>query len=143
MATKTASAAAAVVPALYNVVGATTRVVSYTANGTSLSAGDVIQLCRIPSSARIVDLALIFDNVGAAGVSSYTITGVGDGNDDNRYMLSQSFVTSSVVRMSVPGGFGYSYSAEDTIDVTIGTVTSGTAATAVISLMVTYYNQEQ
>lgn len=142
MATKTATAAAAVAAAVMNVTGATTRVVEYSLNGVTLSAGDVIQMMKIPSGARVADLAVAFDGLGAAGVQSYTLTGIGDGNDDNRYMLSQSVVTSSVVRMSVPGGFGYSYSAEDTVDITIGTITSGTAATATVRLTMTYYNQD-
>lgn len=142
MATKTATAAQSISPAHYNVNGVTSRVVDYTLNAVSLSAGDVIQMCKVPPGARIIDLTISFDLLGAAGVSSYTLTGIGDGNDADRYMLSQSVVTSAVVRMSVPGGFGYSYSAEDTIDVTIGTVTSGTAATGTVRLSLTYYNAE-
>lgn len=142
MATKTATAAASVAQAQYNVNGATVRNVEYTLNGVSFSAGDVIQMVKVPAGARIVDLTIAFDLLGAAGVSSYTLTGIGDGNDADRYLVSTSVVTSAVVRMAAPAGLGYSYSAEDTIDVTIGTITSGTAATGNVRLSVTYYNSD-
>jgi len=139
MATKTATAAQSNAPAVFNIKGGITRVIEYTLNGVSLSAGDVIQMVRVPASARIADLILAYDDSGA---QSYTLTGIGDGNSAGRYMASQSAVTSGVVRMSIAAGFGYSYSAEDTIDITIGTVTSGTAASATVRLSLTYYVQD-
>lgn len=140
MATKTATAAQSTVAARYDAVGPVTRVVEYTLNGVSFSAGDVIQMVRVPAGAKFVDFVISWDLLGAAGTSSYTFTGLGDGNDADRYMTSTSAVTSAVVRMSIPGGQGYSYSAEDTIDLTVGTVTSGTAATGTVRLSFTYYN---
>lgn len=143
MATKTATAAQSTAPARYDTgPGDITRVVEYTLNGVTLSAGDVIQLAKVPAGAKFVDFVISWDLLGAAGTSSYTFTGLGDGNDADRYMASQSAVTSAVVRMSIPGGQGYAYTAEDTIDLTVGTVTSGTAATGTVRLSFTYYNAD-
>lgn len=142
MATLTATAAQANAPAVMNIGGATVREVRYTLNGVALSAGDVIQMLKVPSGARITDLTFAVDAIGGAGTSSYTIGGIGDGNAAGRYLGSFSVVTSVVSRLALPAAFGYSYSAEDTIDITVGTVTSGTAATAIVQLVVHYYNQD-
>lgn len=135
MATFTATAAAANAQAIMNATGVTTRVVQRTIGGTAISAGDVWQMVKVPSGAVVCDLAFAID---AAAAQSYTLTGIGDGNSANRFVASQSAVISQSVRMSLPAGFGYSYSAEDTIDLTWGTVTSGTAATAIVTLVVSY-----
>lgn len=135
MATLTATAASSTVPAQYN-IGPTVRSVSFNPGGVALSAGDVIQMVRIPKGANIVDMTLAI----SSSVQSYTITGLGDGNSNVRYLASQSLVLIQAVRMSVGSGFGYSYSAEDTIDITMGTITSGTAANCDIRLVVTYTN---
>src|SRR5574337_538993 len=139
MATLTATAAQANAPAVMN-IGPTTREVRYTLNGVALSSGDVIQMLKVPSGARICDMTLIVDAIGGAGTSAYTML-LGDGNATGRYMGSTSVVTSAVIRLALPAGFGYSYSAEDTIDVVVGTVTSGTAATAIVQLVLSYTNQ--
>lgn len=139
MATLTASAAQSVVPAKYIINGAISRTVSFNPGGVALSAGDVIQMVRVPSGAVINDYVLAI----SSSAQSYTITGLGDGDDVDRYFASQSLVLVQVVRMgggttAITGGMGYSYSAEDTIDITVGTVTSGTAANCDIRLTVMY-----
>lgn len=140
MATLTATAAASTSQAQFHVTGPVWRTVEYSLNGLTLSAGDVIQMCKVPSGARIIDMVLTVDGTGAAGVQSYTIGSMGDGNAAGRYLGTLSVVTSLVQRLALVGGFGYSYSAEDTIDITIGTITSGTAATATVRLTLAYTN---
>ena len=133
MATFTATAAQSTAPAHYLVNGDIVRNVEYTVPGTALSAGDVIQMVRIPAGARINDIIFAISST-----SQYHTVTIGDGNDADRYFTSQSAVLNQVVRMSEVTGFAYSYSAEDTIDITIGTVTSGTAADADLRLIVSY-----
>ena len=136
MATKTATAAQSTSPPFLNVNGTVTRNVQYSLGGVTLSAGDVIQMVRVPAGAVINDMTIAI----SSSVQSYTITSIGDDGDADRYFTSQSLVLVQAVRMSVGTGFGYSYSAEDTIDITIGTVTSGTAANADIRMILTYTN---
>lgn len=133
MATFTATAAQSTSPAHYLVNGDIVRNVEYTVPGTALSAGDVIQMVRIPAGARINDIIFAISSTS----QSHTVT-IGDGNDADRFFASTSAVLVEAVRMSLGGGFAYSYSAEDTIDITIGTVTSGTAADADLRLIVSY-----
>lgn len=135
MATLTATAADSATPAKYKVNGDITRVVSYTVN-PALSAGDVIQMLRVPNGACITGVSFSTDLFGGGNA---TITGVGDGNSANRYIgsVSTSNSLAALVTLTGPGGLGYSYSAEDTIDITIGTVTSASAVGKLI-LRVSY-----
>ena len=134
MATLTATAAQSTVPAKYRIAGAITRVVKYTVN-PALSAGDVIQMVRIPNGATVTDVAFWTDLFGGGNA---TITGVGDGGSNNRYIASASTSASiAIALIMVPGSIGYSYSAEDTIDITIGTVTSASAV-GELSLRISY-----
>ena len=139
MATITASAAQSTVPAKYLFKGEVGRVVSYTCN-PALSAGDVIQMIRVPNGCTIINMRFWTDLFGGGNA---TITGVGDGVSANRYISSTSTSNSlAAVVTCNPIGIGYSYSVEDTIDITIGTVTSASAV-GVLYLAVTYTNDNQ
>lgn len=143
MATLTASAAQSTSPALYNVNGMVARSIRVTngANGTTvLSAGDVTRAIKVPQGAIIQDMLVAISST----VQSYTVN-IGDGDDADRYFASQSLVLSQVVRLgggtgAIQTGIGYTYSVEDTIDITWTTITSGTAADAVVTLTVFYTN---
>jgi hypothetical protein len=135
MATFTSTAAQSNAPAFYNVNGAVPRVVQRSF-AIALSAGDVYQMVKVPVGAVITDMIVAFDLLGG-GNATCTI---GDGNSANRYFASLSTGASGTTRMSLPGGFGYAYTAEDTIDVTFSTVTSASAV-GVVKLVVTYTNQ--
>lgn len=143
MATFTATAAQSTAPAFFNVNGDVTRIISRAVGGTAISAGDVWQMVKIPAGALITDLMV---NISST-VQSYT-TNIGDGLSAGRYFASQSMVLTQTVRLGDVGtvaiaGLGYSYSAEDTIDITWTTVTSGTAADANVTLLVRYTNMNQ
>ena len=139
MATLTASAAQSTVPAKYLFKGEVGRVVSYTCN-PALSAGDVIQMLRVPNGCTIVNLRFWTDLFGGGNA---TITGIGDGVVTNRYMGSASTSNSLAVVLTItPQAIGYSYSVEDTIDIVIGTVTSASAV-GVLYMAVTYTNDNQ
>ena len=134
MATLTASAAQSVIPAKYRINGVITRVVSYPL-AAALSAGDVIQMVRVPKGACITDVGFWTDLFGGGNA---TITGVGDGGSANRFIASASTSASIAAILNIiPSGVGYSYSVEDTIDITIGTVTSASAV-GQLSLRVSY-----
>lgn len=134
MATLTASAAQADRQAIFNVTGDTTRIVTRNVAGVTVSAGDVWQMLKIPSGAIVSELAFFFD---AGGAGNYTV-GIGDGGSTGRYISSLSTQASSVTRMTTVAGIGYSYSVEDTVDIIWSTVTSGTAATGIATVRVTY-----
>lgn len=138
MATITATAAASNVPAKYAINRNITRVVQY-AFTAAQSAGDVVQMLRVPSGAVITDLVLWTDAFAGGNI---TVT-VGDGNSTTRYIGSASSSSSLAAALRISQtGFGYSYSAEDTIDISITTVTTATAA-GVVKLGVTYTNDNQ
>jgi hypothetical protein len=133
MATLTASAAAA--PAKVNINGAIGRVVAYSTPAAGYSAGDVIQICNIPKGACILDMRLTTD---LFGTSNATIGSIGDGNTATRYFGTASTSSSLAVALIMNNqAIGYTYTADDTIDVTIGTVTSASSV-GVIKLAITY-----
>lgn len=141
MATLTASAAQSTVPAKYRINGVITRVVSYSIGATAnpaLSSGDVLQMVRVPSGASILGVQLVVDQLSGG---NYTFT-IGDGNSAARYFGSiSSGSTSAIMGFTnaafVASSMGYSYSAEDTIDITVGTATTATAS-GVVRLVVSY-----
>jgi hypothetical protein len=87
----------------------------------SLSAGDVIQMCKVPARTQVIYLAVS----GGSGSASIN---VGDGVDADRYItgLASTATTANTAinTLYVP----YTYSTDDTIDITVSAVTTGTAA---------------
>lgn len=99
------------------------------------SAGDIIQMVPVPRGALILDVQTLF--IPGAGGPVLTWT-VGDGNSGARFQTSVS--VSSVVSRNT-GGNGYSYSADDTIDITVGAVGSATAAGSIrLTVMYSFDN---
>ena len=134
MATFTATAAQSTAPAFYNVNGTVTRVVTFSQTA-SFSAGDVIQMVKVPSGAIIsrVSVACSF----SAGVATVN---VGDGNDVSAYAASVVLSGSAITVTAMPyRGLGRSYSAEDTIDIQIAAI-STPPADAKLTLAVSYTN---
>lgn len=136
MAIFTASAAQANVPAFANVNGDITRVVHYT-QSASLSAGDVIQMVKVPAGAIVSKVGVTWSV--SAGATTVII---GDGNNLSAYYAAS--VISGPIATFLPAfiGVGRSYSAEDTIDISI-TVVSATPANAQLKLSVTYSMQNE
>lgn len=135
MATYTATAAQANQPPIYNVNGSIDRVVQYTFT-SSATANDVVQMVRVPAGAIIaaVNLAVSY----SAGV---TTVNIGDGNDTSAYGASVVLSGSVVALTSMTyRGLGRSYSAEDTIDVTIAS-TSAPPGDGKITMRVCYIIQ--
>lgn len=90
--------------------------------GLSLSAGDVIQMVKIPKGASLVYFAL----TGGSGDALVTL---GDGVDDDRYMTAVTMGSNSALvrTLNIHGNnIPYVYSTDDTIDIAISTVSVGT-----------------
>ena len=107
----------------------------------SLSAGDVIQAIKVPHGAIIDDIVVVLNSGSCTMV-------VGDGDDDNRYITSATLTLAAMARLNAGSGVGYQYNLSDdaadqfdTIDITIGTVASGTA-TGNVSGVITYHCDE-
>lgn len=131
MATFTATAAQSTVPAIYRVNGDITRVVEYV-QAASLSAGDVVQMVRVPMGA-MVHRVVAHWSVSAGA----TTVDIGDGNDISAYAASLVISGPAVSAVMNYRGVGRSYSAEDTIDIVVKTV-SATPASAQLKLTVSY-----
>lgn len=139
MATYTAANAQPTVQPRYGLGTIAVRGV-YNANGLTVSAGDVLQMVKIPHQARIVDLYV----AGSIPVDGAAIV-VGDGSDVDRYVTTTSVSTGPfLVRMNAGTGaaFQYSFSDDavnqfDTIDITIVSAGSVTV-TCSIQLVVEY-----
>jgi|ERR1700742_494078 len=91
------------------------------------SAGDVIQMVPVPKGCQIIDTLVVF-TPGAGGPVLTWI--VGDGGSTNRFQTSASATVATTVHAN-GGGVGYSYSVDDTIDITVAAVGSATAAGSV------------
>lgn len=116
-------------PPRYIENGVVARSAQYTFNPAE-SAGDVLQMIPIPKGAMVIDTQFqVNGHTGGNGTLQ-----VGDGNSAARYSTN-SYSVSAVGRMVQ--GLGYSYSADDTIDVTFSAVTTGTAV-GTIRLTVLY-----
>ncbi len=141
MATLTAAAAQSQIPAKYRIGGVIRRTSDYSIGATAnpnLSTGDVIQMLKVPNGATILDVSLVVD---ALTGGNYTFN-IGDGVTASRYFTSLSSGSTSAMFIQTNAaanmaGVGYSYSAEDTIDIVASTVTTATAA-GVLRLVVSY-----
>lgn len=140
MATKTSTAVGStVMPRLIhagvNVVNAV-----FVAGGATVSAGDVIQMVKVPHGARIVDVM-----VGGNSVNTGLGISVGDGSLSNRFITTVSLSSTSLIfRMNNPAGMGHAVSLSDdatvqydTIDITVQD-TASASVTASIELTVWY-----
>jgi len=143
MAILKASAAKAGANARQVHAGAQSRKFVYSVTA-SLSAGDIIQLCKVPHGAIVDGITLV-----RTGSGQFTGT-VGDGNDDDRYFGSSTLVANTVFSDAAMlyTGVGYQYDISDnaaeqfdTIDLTVDTVLTATAA-GVITGIVRYHCDE-
>jgi hypothetical protein len=111
-------------PPKYIETGVIGRSALYTIT-TAASQGDIVQMIPIPRGAAIIDVAVL---VLAPVSMTYTLA-VGDGNSATRYIASATGGTQTIIRAS--SGVGYSYSAEDTIDVSWTVIGSASISSSV------------
>lgn len=103
--------------------------------GLSLSAGDVIEMVKVPKGAAVVYLAV-------SGGSGDALCAVGDGGDADRYIAYGTMGSSTSVVRTITlhaSNVPYVYSVDDTIDiavstVSVGTITGGFHMTAIFSM---------
>ena len=123
MATRTSSKVGAGTPAKSLSAGLVAVTASYSVGaGTSLSAGDVIQMVNVPKGATVVYMAV-------SGGSGDALVTVGDGVDDDRYIAGGTMSSASTVVRTITlnaSNVPYVYSTDDTIDLAISTVSVGT-----------------
>ncbi len=89
--------------------------------GAALSAGDVIQMIKVPAGATPVYVA-VSSGSGAATVN------VGDGVSANRYLNSYAASATAPLTPITSTFIPYTYSTDDTIDITVTLVSTGAAS---------------
>lgn len=126
MATRTANAAAAGAPPKGLRVGLVAVNETYDLS-LSLSPGDVIQMVKVPKDATPIYVAVSMPlGIGVANV--------GDGLDTDRY-INLLFSANAVLQPINTAYTGYTYTADDTIDIQISLVSAGgSAASGTIGL---------
>lgn len=105
---------------------------------TAVSAGDVIQMVKIPSGATILDVMIACDDLDTHGTPTLEIT-VGDGGDVDRFITQSNIPeTGKHEQLNAVDGLGYTYTSDDTIDVRVAVSPSTQAASGDIKLAVLY-----
>ena len=99
---------------------------------SSLASGSDISVARLPKGAKVYDVIVHFDGLGASSTVS-----VGDGDDADRFIAATSTASAGQMSMSQEGaiaGFGYEAPAETDILLTTG----GASITGTIKVAVMY-----
>lgn len=110
---------------------ATSAVYSFAA--VSYTAGDVIQMIKVPANAAVVDLK-ISANTGVAGSVI-----VGDGVDTDRYHSGYALgVSVAVATMNGVQYIPYVYSTDDTIDLTMSVSVTGSLGNGFVCVTAIY-----
>jgi hypothetical protein len=125
MATVKADLAQPGIPARYQEKGVFAVVSTYEAS--ALPSGDVIEMCKVQAGVTVIDVLLVFDDLS----SGTTLLSVGDGTTPARFIdAADADSGQNAARMTK---FPFTYTADDTIDVTLS---GGDAATGTITLVV-------
>ena len=110
------------------------KVIGYlpAAHGLTLGASDTIQMVKVPLGAIVTDVVLL------TGILTGTVTiDVGDGGVPTRYINAANVAAASITRMNrSQSGVPYTYTAEDTIDITFNA--QNPADNVAIALIVGY-----
>ena len=116
-------------------LGITSRTVKYSV--TSVTAADVLQMIPVQTGTTVLDVKVSGTNDGGAIVCGLS---VGDGNDPNRFItVSSASAAVPVIGInSAAGGLDYTYTADDTIDITFDSVSVGSGTATEILLSVIY-----
>lgn len=136
MATLTATAASSIVAprlvhsGLYSITGGPFSLAA--------SSGDVVQMLKVPNGFKVKEIVgrAVFTPLSAGG----TVTGnmlLGDDGDNNRYFSAS---VSAAVMLRLGGGIltdpFYTYTANDTIDMTITAITGTDSASQSLTMTV-------
>lgn len=121
-------------------VGLTAVYSSYALTG-ALVVNDVIQMCKVPENATVLDIILDVPDLDT-GTSPAIALSVGDGDSATRYLSSATTGQSGgIARITVAGSSQTNYSAADTIDIKVSTGPSTGATTGTLKLAVLYTMQ--
>lgn len=108
---------------------------------TAAATNDVFEMVKIPKGAVIYDVIL-----GAANVDTGTalVMTVGDGGDTDRFItLSTVGQAGGIARMNSYVGQGYTYTADDTIDILVTTGATGVETGSPTVSLTVFYGREQ
>lgn len=99
---------------------------------------DVVQMLKVPKGAVVVDVALGADDLDTNGSPAITLD-VGDGGDPDRYIAASTIAQTGAapVQTMLKTGFGFAYTADDTIDILVKAAPA-TGAVGTVRLMATY-----
>ena len=93
---------------------------------TTLSAGDVIQMVKVPLNATPIYVALLGNTTGIGTVN------VGDGVSAARYLTNYGVSANAIQAVINTAYTPYTYSTDDTIDITVSAVSVGTVGGAFV-----------
>lgn len=108
----------------------------------ALVIDDIIQMVKVPLGATVLELILSVDDLDTG---STLVLDVGDGSDDDRYILGSTIgqgggtvrLGSGITGATAANALNYAYTAEDTIDVHVDTAPAG-GGTGTVALAVIY-----
>ena len=100
---------------------------------TALVTSDIIQMVKLPKGVTVQEVICS----GSASVGATAALTVGDTGNNARYITSTSFAASALARTNAHTGHGYLTTADGTVDITAGTMATGTTGT-VLTLTVIY-----
>lgn len=130
MSTKTHLSGLAVPRAVHAGVNAVTRVYSWS---DTMSNGDILNLCKVPAGALVLDVITRYTNTATNQVAF----SIGDDGSAGRYNTSISATGTNRATVGIP----YSQSIDQTIRLTVSSVTSSTAG-GLVSVTVLYQMDE-
>lgn len=98
---------------------------------------DVYQMIKVPNGARILSWTLGADDLDSS--TGITLS-LGDGGSTARYVSASTIAQTGAapVNALLKTGYGYVYTADDTIDVLVAAAPTGTFAAGTIRVAVTY-----
>lgn len=121
------------------IAGQPVTIYSEYAIGAALVINDVIQMVKVPKGARIVGVTLGADDLDTNGAPTITLD-VGDGGVSDRFVAASTIAQSGAAPATgiAKAGFGYVYTADDTVDVLVKAAPATGATSGSIRLAVTY-----
>lgn len=140
MATFIAAKAALDAPvAVSRIAGQPVTVYSEYAIGAALALNDLIRMVKVPAGATVLAVTLGADDLDTGGSPAITLD-VGDDGDPDRYIAASTIGQTGAAPVSgiLKAGFGYVYTADDTIDILIKAAPATGATSGTLRLSATY-----
>jgi hypothetical protein len=132
MATIVSNEATSTISPKYTVPGSFAMFCSHT---YTASSGDVVQMLKVQNGFRVSNVLFTQSITPASAGDTVTLNmTVGDGNDVDRYISTFSASASVVRVLNNAAGLGYLYTANDTIDVAITSITGSGSANGLVTL---------